>query len=639
VAKIGLPAKPYLCTMNVFTAEGLAKAYNEKPLFKGIDFSLGEGQKMALIAANGSGKTTLMRILAGKETADEGRLSFRKDLRIGYLEQDPVFPTGASVMDCIFEPGHPVLHAIGEYERALKQADDLDPDHLQRLTDRIDALNGWDYESRAAEVLGKLGIHQLDKPMHLLSGGQRKRVSLARLLIEDHDLLLLDEPTNHLDLDMIEWLENKLKRMNKSIVLISHDRYFLDGVSNMIVELENSTVYTYHGGYAYYLEKKEERETMERATLEKVRNTFRRELEWMRRQPKARTTKSKSRQDSFYDLEKDARGKRIEDKMQISMQMSRLGSKILELENICKSFDGKDLLKDFSYTFKRGEKIGLIGRNGSGKSTLLNIIMDLVRPDKGRVKTGETVVFGYYSQTGISLPEDKRVIDVVKDIAEYVETGNGNWMGVSQFLNHFNFSGSKQHVYVSNLSGGEKKRLYLLTILLRNPNFLILDEPTNDLDIVTLNTLEEFLEGYGGCMLMVTHDRYFMDRLVDHVFVLDGSGGVKDIHGNYTEYRSQYDAALNDKASPAKEQKPIVESTANTTAAKRKLSFKEQKEMDSLEAEIAVLEKKKAELVAAMGSGLEHEALQRASDEFRSIETQIDEKTMRWLELQELAGA
>ncbi|MFM9057221.1 MAG: ABC-F family ATP-binding cassette domain-containing protein [Bacteroidota bacterium] len=600
--------------MNVFTAEGLAKAYNEKPLFQGIDFSLGEGQKMALIAANGSGKTTLMRILAGRETADEGRLSFRKDLRIGYLEQDPVFPVGASVMDCIFEPGHPVLHAIGEYERALKQADELDPDHLQRLTDRIDSLNGWDYESRAAEVLGKLGIHQLDKPMHLLSGGQRKRVSLARLLIEDHDLLLLDEPTNHLDLDMIEWLENKLKRLNKSIVLISHDRYFLDGVCNMIVELENSTVYTYHGGYAYYLEKKEERETMERATLEKVRNTFRRELEWMRRQPKARTTKSKSRQDAFYDLEKDARGKRVDDKMQISMQMSRLGSKILELENICKSYDGKDLLKDFSYTFKRGEKIGLIGRNGSGKSTLLNIIMDLVRPDKGRVKAGETVVFGYYSQTGISLPEDKRVIDVVKDIAEYVETGNGNWMGVSQFLNHFNFSGSKQHVFVSNLSGGEKKRLYLLTILLRNPNFLILDEPTNDLDIVTLNTLEEFLEGYAGCMLMVTHDRYFMDRLVDHVFVLDGSGGVKDIHGNYTEYRSQYDAALNEKTTPAKEQKPAVESTANTTAARRKLSFKEQKEMDTLEAEIPVLEQKNAELVAAMGSGLEHEALQRVSD-------------------------
>lgn len=629
--------------MNVFTAEKITKAYNEKPLFSQLDISLNEGQKMALIAANGSGKTTLMRILAGKEVPDEGRISFRKDLRIGYLEQDPFFAPDSTVLDCIFEPGHEVLQAIGAYEKMLKQDDVYDEALLQELTDKIDSLNGWDFEARAAEVLGKLGIHQLDKKTALMSGGQKKRIALARLLIEDHDLILLDEPTNHLDLDMIEWLENYLRRLNKSMILITHDRYFLDGVCNVIVELENNTVYTFQGNYAYYIEKKAERESMERASVEKAKNTYRRELEWMRRQPKARTTKSKSRQDAFYDVEKEARGRKQDEKMQITMQMSRLGSKILELENICKSYDGRTLLKDFSYTFKKGEKIGLIGRNGAGKSTLLNIIMELAKPDQGRVKTGETVVFGYYSQSGIQLPEDKRVIDVVKDIAEYVETGNGNWMAVSQFLNHFNFSGSKQHVFVSKLSGGEKKRLYLLTILLRNPNFLILDEPTNDLDIVTLNILEEFLEGYQGCLLMVTHDRYFMDRLVDHVFVLDGNGTVKDIHGNYTEYRNFYEelqsrnpSSSRKTANTADEQPvPSIEKQATP---KRKLSYKEQKELETLELEIEDLEKRKQELILKMNNGLSHDELQKASSDFQLVEKNIDAKSIRWLELQEIAG-
>ncbi len=527
--------------MNIFTAEGISKAYNEKPLFRKLIFRWVRDRKWRLLPQNGSGKTTLMRILAGKEVPDEGRLSMRNDLRVGYLEQDPFFAPEATVMDCIFEPGHPILHAIGEYERLLDKGGEIDQSELQVVMDTIDTLNGWDYEARAAEVLGKLGIHDLDKQTKFMSGGQKKRIALARLLIDDFDLLLLDEPTNHLDLDMIEWLEQYLKRVNKSIILISHDRYFLDNVCNVIVELENSKIFTYNGNYAYYIEKKTEKDDQERSTVDKARNVYRRELEWMRRQPKARTTKSKSRQDSFYDVEEVAKSRRTEEKMQITMQMNRLGSKILELENICKSYDNHTLLKDFSYTFIRGEKIGLIGRNGAGKSTLLNIIMEQIKPDQGRVKTGETVVFGYYSQHGMTLPEDKRVIDVVKDIAEYVETGNGNWMGVSQFLNHFNFRGAKQHVFVSKLSGGEKKRLYLLTILLRNPNFLILDEPTNDLDIVTLNILEEFLDGYQGCLLMVTHDRYFMDRLVDHVFVLDGEGGVKDIHGNYTDYRGMFE--------------------------------------------------------------------------------------------------
>jgi ATP-binding cassette subfamily F protein uup len=620
--------------MNLFTAEGISKAFNEKPLFSKIDISLSEGQKMALIAANGSGKTTLMKIIAGKEVADEGIISFRKDLRVGYLEQDPQFPPNASVMDCIFEPGHPVLHAIGEYEQIINSGEDIDPGKLQIVMDTIDSLNGWDYEARAAEVLGKLGIHQLDKETKLMSGGQKKRMALARLLIDDHDVLLLDEPTNHLDLDMIEWLEQYIKRLNKSIILISHDRYFLDNVCNVIVELDDSNVYTYNGNYAYYMEKKDEREEQTKSTVDKARNLYKRELEWMRRQPKARTTKSKSRQDSFYDTEKVAKGKRAEDKLQMTMQMNRLGSKILELENVCKSYDGKVLLKDFSYTFIKGEKIGIIGRNGAGKSTLLNMIMELAKPDKGRVKTGETVVFGYYSQQGMNLPEDKRVIDVAKDIAEYVETGNGNYIGVSQFLNHFLFTGAKQHVYVSKLSGGEKKRLYLMTILLKNPNFLILDEPTNDLDIVTLNILEEFLEGYKGCLLMVTHDRYFMDRLVDHVFVFDGDGEIKDIHGNYTEYRSIIEETPLKKSDrkPTLPAATVVEAPAKK---KVKLSFKEQKELESLEQEIALLEKKKEMLLNKMNTALPVDEIQKCSIDFQDTEKKLDAKSMRWLELSE----
>ncbi len=625
--------------MNIFTAEGLAKAYNEKPLFTDIDISLSEGQKMALIAANGSGKTTILRILAGKEVPDAGKVSFRNDLRIGYLDQDPFFIPGASIMDCIFEPGHPILHAIGEYERLLEMGEEADHGEIQLVMNQLDALNGWDYEARASEVLGRLGIHDLQKAVSQMSGGQKKRIALARLLIDDFDLLLLDEPTNHLDLDMIEWLENYLRRLNKTILLISHDRYFLDGVCNTIAELDNGNLYTYSGNYAYYLERKEEREMAQRSTVDKARNLYRRELEWMRRQPKARTTKSKSRQDSFYDVEEVAKSKRSENKMQITMQMNRLGSKILELENVCKSFDNKLLMKDFSYTFKRGEKIGLIGKNGAGKSTLLNIIMELVKPDEGRVKTGETVVYGYYSQSGMTLPEDKRVIEVVKDIAEYVETGNGNYMAVSQFLNHFNFSGAKQHSFVSKLSGGEKKRLYLLTILLRNPNFLILDEPTNDLDIVTLNILEEFLEGYQGCLLMVTHDRYFMDRLVDHVFVLEGNGTgkVKDIHGNYTEYRANLEPEKVKKEAP--KAVAVVEKKPEPAKKKNKLSFKEQHELKEIEKALEVLEVKKAGLIEKMGNAAySHEKVMEFTAEFKQTESDIDTKTMRWLELQELAG-
>ncbi len=618
--------------MNVFTAEKLSKSYSEKPLFTDIDISISEGQKMAIIAANGSGKTTLLRILAGREKPDSGKVSKRSDLRIGYLDQDPTFTAGLTALDCIFPPEHPLLHAIGEYEKLIELGEKADQAELQRLTDYIDSNNGWDYETRAVEVLGKLGIHDLDKTVEFFSGGQKKRISLARLLIEDHDLLLLDEPTNHLDLDMIEWLENYLNRMNKPMILITHDRYFLDGVCDTITELHNNTLFIYKGNYAYYLQRKDEREASERSTVDKARNIYSRELEWMRRQPKARGTKQKARQDSFYEIEEVAKTKLDSAKMQITMQMSRLGSKILELEYIGKSFGKQVLLKDFAYTFKRGEKIGIIGINGSGKSTLLNMIMGLVKPDEGKIKAGETVVFGYYSQDGISLPEDKRVLEVVKDIAEYVETGDGNWITVSQFLNHFQFTGTKQHSFVSKLSGGEKKRLYLLTILLKNPNFLILDEPTNDLDIVTLNTLEEFLLNYQGCLLMVTHDRYFMDRLVDHVFVLEGNGKVKDIHGNYSDYRSDAESTAAKKKTEATK----VPEVKSTPSNKKKLTYKDQKEADDLEKNINMLENRKKQLLEKMTSGLgDHHELVNVSNEYKMLEKKLEDNILRWMEILE----
>ncbi len=620
--------------MNILTTEGLSKSYSETSLFTDLSISLSEGQKIALIAANGSGKTTLLRIIAGKEKADSGTVSMRKDTTVGYLEQDPLFPPASLVMDCIFQYDHPVMHTIGEYERLIDMGEHADPKELQRVMDRLDALNGWDYESRAAEVLGKLGIHDLDKPVGQLSGGQKKRVALARLLIEQPDLLFLDEPTNHLDLDMIEWLEKYLARLNKTLLLVSHDRYFLDSVCDTIVELENGKAYTYNGNYAYYLEKKEQREQIGKAEIDKARNLYRRELEWMRRQPKARSTKQKARENSFYDTEAKANSQRKEDKMQMTMQMSRMGSKILELENVCKGYDDKQLIKDFSYTFKRGEKIGIVGKNGSGKSTLLNMIMGLAKPDKGRIRSGETMVFGYYSQDGINLQEEKRVIDVVKDIAEYVETGSGNWISVSQFLLHFNFEGSKQYSFVSKLSGGEKKRLYLLTILLRNPNFLILDEPTNDLDIVTLNVLEDFLLGYQGCLLMVTHDRYFMDRLVDHVFVLDGKGKIKDIHGNYTDYREMFADQVKEESTNAKTSKPVRAEEAKTKS--NKLSYKEQRALEVLEKEMQFLEAKKDALMLKMNAGdATHEQLAQWSAQYQQTEKEIEEKTAKWFQMQE----
>ena len=617
--------------MNYLAAENLSKSFTETPLFSGINISLQKNQKMALIAANGYGKSTLLKILAGKETADSGTVSVRNSITLGYLDQDPYLNPSATIRDTIFDSSNPVLKALGEYEAHIDLGDNADHDKLQSLIDTIDSLRAWDYEAKAREILSRLGINDLEQLTGTLSGGQKKRVSLAKLLVEEPDLLLLDEPTNHLDLDMIEWLENYLSNLNKTVLMVSHDRYFIDKVCDSIGELDQTKIHLYKGSYAYYLEKKDEREFRETREIDKAKNLFRSELEWMRRQPRARGTKQKARIDSFYEIEEKAGSARPDEKIQITMQMSRMGSKILELENVCKAYNENVLFKDFSHTFKRGEKIGLVGKNGSGKSTLLNMIMGTVKPDAGRIKAGETIVFGYFSQGGLSLPDNKRVIDVVKDIAEYVETGDGNYMNVGQFLNHFQFKGSKQHNMVSKLSGGEKRRLFLLTILLKNPNFLILDEPTNDLDIVTLNLLEDFLQHYQGCMLLVTHDRYFMDRLVDHIFVVEGEGKVKDINGNYTDYREELKSIAKIKSTEEKKEKVNTKSDA---AKPVKLSFKEKQEYENLEREIAKLEMNKLKLEEIMADGTnDAEALAKAAKEYHEIITKIDEKTHRWLEL------
>lgn len=620
--------------MNVLSAEGLSKSFHETPLFSNLTIGLSANQKCALIAANGTGKTTLMKILAGAESVEEGNVTVRSGYTIGYLSQQPEFNEELSVLDGLFSDENEVLKVIGDYEKAV--ALHADASVLQNLIEKIDALNGWTFEARVREVLGRLGIHDFDKKIKLLSGGQKKRLMLSKLLIEDPDIFLLDEPTNHLDIEMIEWLENYLNGLNKAMLIISHDRYFIDGVCSSILELENQKLFEYKGNYAYYLEKKSLRQQVSESEIDKARNLYRRELEWMRKQPKARGTKQKAREDSFYETEKVAKQKKNDDKLNITLQMNRLGSKILEFEYINKAYEDKVLLKDFAYTFKRGERIGIVGKNGVGKTTLLSLVMGLDKPDSGKIKAGQTVVFGYYSQEKMKLEQDKRVIDVVRDITEYVDLGKGNYMNVAQFLTKWNFPGSKQHTYVSKLSGGERSRLHLLTVLLKNPNFLILDEPTNDLDIVTLNTLEDFLVSYEGCMLLVTHDRYFMDKLVDHILVFEGNGIIKDINGNYTDYRAQKEDERKDAAKEKKEALVNVVPAINQT--KIKLSYKEKIELESLEKEIEELEILKTQLLTEMNSGnIAHDKLLNVSENYQSVCHDIEEKTIRWLELSDFA--
>lgn len=627
--------------MHYVSAEGLTKSYGINPLFNNISFHINEGDKIGLIARNGVGKSTLLRILSGKETVDEGTLWIHKDVSVALFEQDPLFNEEQTVLQNIFHSEHPVMNAIKAYEAA---ADAEDGVLLSEAITLMDELGAWDYEARVKQILGKLNIHHLQNKINTLSGGQRKRVALARTLIDigfehKHSLLMMDEPTNHLDVEMIEWLEHYLNQENVTLLLVTHDRYFLDAVCDEIWELERSNMYVYKGDYENYMEKKAARLESEAASIDKAKNLYRKELEWMRKQPKARTTKSKSRQDNFYEVEAKAK-QRIEDaQLQLQMKMNRLGGKIIELKKIYKSYGDKAILKGFDYTFSKGERIGIIGKNGVGKSTFLNILQGLEPADSGKVNIGDTVIFGNFSQQGLVIKEDMRVIEYVKTFAESFPLAKGGSLSASQFLELFLFPGDKQYTYLSALSGGEKKRLQLLTILFRNPNFLILDEPTNDLDLPTLAVLENFLSEYQGCVLIVSHDRYFMDRLVDHLFVFEGEGIIKDFPGNYTQYR------LWQKTSEKTEEKSKADKTEAQTeptnvaspAAKRKMSYKEKREFEELEKLLPELEAEKEQLANELSNPeLGYERIEMISKRLTAIAHELEAKEMRWLELSEL---
>jgi ATP-binding cassette subfamily F protein uup len=631
--------------MNYLSAENLTKSYGDRILFKNLTFGLNRGDKVAIVGANGSGKTTLLSILAGAMPPDSGIVTHRKDITIGYLDQQPDLNDALTVMEVVLAGESAQLDAVRAYELALAHDDHA---ALERAMVDMEKLEAWDYEAQIRQILGELGIQDVEQSVGSLSGGQRKRVALARVLIQNPDLLILDEPTNHLDLEAIEYLENFLNTNNGTLLMVSHDRYFLDRVCNQIAELDGGQLYTYKGNYAYFLEKKDERETAAASELAKDRNTFRRELEWMRRQPKARGTKAQYRIDAFDELKDKVGGKRNDGELDLNLRMARLGSKILEVENLSKRFGDKVLLDHFNYTFKRPDRVGLIGKNGMGKTTLMNMLVGQLRPDSGKITTGGTVKFGYYTQTELDLPENQRVIDVVQDVAEVMKLANGDTVTATQLLSRFLFDRPKQYDYVAKLSGGEKRRLQLLLVLVQNPNFLILDEPTNDLDITTLNVLEEFLLNFSGCVLIVTHDRYFMDRLVEHVFVLEGAGKVRDFPGNYTDYRewrdSQPKQATSQNGKPAsgapKNQtaETVVSSAAgnaNANGAKKKLSFKEIREYETLEKEIESLEQRKAEVIGLLNTGGHHEQLTAWAREIEQIDQQLAEKSDRWLELAE----
>ena len=618
----------------------LTKSFGDLILFEDITFGIAQGQKVGLIAKNGTGKTTLLNIIAGKEDYDSGAVVFRNDLRVGYLEQMPHYPDGLTVLQACFYSPNETVRLIAEYEQAMASGDHS---NLEDILLRMDNLKAWDYEQRTKQILGQLKIHNFDQKMETLSGGQLKRVALANVLITDPELIILDEPTNHLDLEMTEWLEGYLSRANISILMVTHDRYFLDRVCSEIIEIDRKQIYQYKGNYSYYLEKRQERMDALNAEVDRASNLLRKELDWMRRQPQARGTKAKYRIDAFYELEKKAKQQHEAGNVNLDVKASYIGSKIFEAEHVSKRFGDLKIVEDFNYIFARYEKMGIVGNNGTGKSTFIKMLMGEVEPDSGRFDVGETVRFGYYSQDGLQFDEQMKVIDVVQNIAEYVDLGDGKKMGVSQFLNYFLFSPEKQHNYVFKLSGGEKRRLYLCTVLMRSPNFLVLDEPTNDLDIVTLNVLEEYLRNFKGCAIVVSHDRYFMDKVVDHLLVFRGNADIKDFPGNYTQYREwkEVQDQLEKETEAARQARmaPTVEKTSRLEKVqKKKLTFKERKEFEALEVEIPLLEAEKAELETAMSSGtLSNDELLAKSERIAKVIEEIDEKTMRWLELSELA--
>ena len=614
--------------------EGVSKSFGDRELFSRISFAIEERQRVGIIARNGKGKSTLLKIIAGDEPCDEGKITLRSGIRVGYLEQEPHFDENLSVIEACLQRNSEKAGVIARYERAVDAGDNAALSHLMEEMDRLDA---WDYESRAKQVLGKLKISRFDQPVKELSGGQKKRVALAAVLIEQPELMILDEPTNHLDIEMVEWLEEYLSRLTGSLLMVTHDRYFLDNVCNEIIEIDDCGIYRYKGNYSYFLQRREERLQNKAAETARARNLLRKELDWMRRQPQARAHKAKYRIDAFYKLEEKAAAMRDDGRVSLDVKAQYIGNKIFVMRALNKAFPGKVITKDFYYTFARYEKLGIAGSNGTGKSTFIKMLLGRVQPDSGTIEVGETVKWGYYSQDGLSFNDDMKVIDVVKNIAEFIPVG-GKMLSASQFLQHFLFSPEKQYSYVCKLSGGEKRRLYLCTVLMSNPNFLVLDEPTNDLDIETLQVLEEYLSDFKGCVIVVSHDRYFMDKVVDHLFVFNGEGDIKDFPGNYTDYRDwrEEERAAAAEKSSAKAQ-PAKQSYRNED--KRKLTFKEKREYEALEGEIMALEEEKAALEAEMCSGaLSNDALMEKSKRIGEVMELIDTKTLRWLELSEIAG-
>ncbi|UBM61091.1 ABC-F family ATP-binding cassette domain-containing protein [Candidatus Sulfidibacterium hydrothermale] len=624
--------------MNLLSVDKLSKTYGDKVLFEEISFGLHEGDKTALIAGNGTGKSTLFKILAGKDFADSGSFAFRDGLRVAYLEQQPEFEPGISLKELIDTHDSEIRQIIRDYEEAVKrQAEKDTPETREQLNaaiNRMDKAEAWDYDRRLTEMFSRFGITRLEQKTETLSGGQKKRIALALTLLDQPEFLLLDEPTNHLDIDMIEWLEKYLSASDITLFMVTHDRYFLDRICNNIMELSDSQIYTYQGNYSYFLEKRAARIEAEQSEREKAEKWMKKELEWLRRMPKARTHKSKARIDAFYETKAKASKKTTDDEIKLQTQTRRLGGKIIEIKNIEKHFGDKKIVENFSYIFKKGERIGLLGKNGVGKSTFLNLLTGKTPPDKGEIIRGDTVSIGYYTQEGLKASPDKTVLEVVKDIAEVIQTGKNKTLTASQFLNYFLFPPKVQQTPVSKLSGGERRRLYLLTVLITNPNFLILDEPTNDLDIVTLNKLEAFLSDFQGCLILVSHDRYFLDRLTDHLFIFEGNGKIKDFYGNYTSYR--FSKLNEEKKNKPAEKKPAQPKVKQNN---RKLSYKEKREFEQLETEIEQLEKEKAALESTMNTGnLSYQELEETGRQIARLMETLDEKTLRWMELAEKAN-
>ncbi|MFT5337677.1 MAG: ATP-binding cassette subfamily F protein uup [Sphingobacteriales bacterium] len=619
--------------MNLLSVENLSKRFGERLLFDNANFGILKGEKTALVAKNGAGKSTLLKILIGQDAPTEGVVTYRNGIRIGFMQQEDNFPANKTIQEVAIPENHPSKLAQIQYNKAMETPEDADI--MDKALEEMELSGAWEIEQRMTVILDSLNINFPDKRVSTLSGGQKKRLSLAQILIDDPDLYIIDEPTNHLDLEMIEWLEGYFKQGEKSILMVTHDRYFLDRVCNCILELDNGQMYKYNGNYSYFMEKKAERQDREASEIDKAKNLYRKELEWMRRMPKARTTKSKSRIDSFYDVESKAKQRLDDSELNFDINITRMGSKIIEFHNVGKSFGDNVLFEKFNYTFKKGDRVGLVGKNGSGKSTLLNLIVDQLKPDSGKVVIGDTIKLGYFNQAGMNFPDDFRVIEAVKEIAEYLPLKSGKKLSASQLLERFLFPSQMHYQYVSKLSGGERKRLHLLTILMDNPNVLILDEPTNDLDVFTLTALEDFLQYFPGCLIVVSHDRYFMDKMVDHMFYFNGAT-IRDFPGNYSLYRDFVAQNEKDEQVERKEKKEAVKVAAEVSKSKKKFTFKEQRELELITKEMETLEAKKEEFSNELSSGnCTNERIQEVSTALNELVSKLDSLMERWMELEE----